>query len=106
LSNDLNHIFLKKGSATSCPPTAVIILIAGIFLLYANAFLSGNIPKNLPSASCGLSFHILNGISYIGVSNVSGNLPNHNEYINGFIVDHICLGLFTISFCHQISSLK
>jgi|GEM_PF-5251205 len=34
---------------------AVIILAAGIFLLYAKAFLNGKIPKNLPSALFGLS---------------------------------------------------
>jgi hypothetical protein len=77
-----------------------------MFLLYESAFFRGNIPKNFPSALFGLSVHTLNGISYIGVSKVNGSKLNHNEYINGFIVDHTCLELLTISFCHPISSLK
>ncbi len=81
-------------------------MAAGTFLLYANAFFNGIIHKNLPSALFGLSGHILKGISYIGVSNVNGNILNQREYINGFIEDQTCLAFLIISFCHHISSLK
>ena len=69
---------LKNGKAASCHPNAVIIFIAGIFLLYAKAFLNGNNPNHLPSELFGLSGQTLNGISYIGVSIVNGNFINHN----------------------------
>jgi hypothetical protein len=71
-------MLLKYGKATSCHPNAVIIFTAGIFLLYAKAFLKGKIQSHLPSELFGLSGQILNGISYIGVSIVNGNFINPN----------------------------
>ncbi len=69
---------LRNGLATDSPPSAVIILADGIFLLCHNAFLSGNIHSNLSSALFGWSAHILNGISNIGVSMVKGSFSKAN----------------------------
>ena len=49
----LSPRLLRNGLATTSPPSAVNIFAAGIFLLCPSAFLSGNIPSNLSSASFG-----------------------------------------------------
>gem|GEM_PF-1792371 len=72
--SDDNPIFCNQGLATSSPHRAKNILIAGIFLLNANACLNGNIQKKSPSALLGSSHHTLKGISNIGVSRVIGSV--------------------------------
>jgi hypothetical protein len=52
--------------------------VAGIFLLCHSAFFKGNNHSNLSSALLGISFHILKGISKIGVSIVNGSFSNQS----------------------------
>jgi len=68
-----NHNLFKNGLATSSHQRAKNILVAGIFLLYQRAYLSGKSHSKLSSALLGLSGHIWNGISYMGVSMVKGS---------------------------------